>query len=171
MHLRPTLIGTAAAILAAVASVVPAAASSQSVAFKLSTDNDVTTVVACPQGTPTSIVMCGIAINIPLKVEKGLSGPVSESFASALSAPAPTADCAAAMATHSAITLNTARGDLFLVTSGSFCTVTGRDVEPFVIIGGTGDYKGATGSGTIVAQQTSPTSASETYDGTIILAH
>jgi hypothetical protein len=175
---KSALIGLASAIMAAVATAGPAAAaeSGKSITFTLSTNNDVTTVVACPQGTPSNIVMCGYATNTPLAAsntagDAGLSGTITESFVSALAAPAPTADCPAAMADQSAITLQTSKGQIFVATRGSFCTVTGKDVEPFVILGGTGEYQGATGSGVVNAQQISPTAASETYQGTITLAH
>ena len=60
--------------------------------------------------------------------DAGLSGAVTESFASALEAPAPTADCAAAMTPHTVGTIHTRKGQIFWVTSGgSFCTVTGQD--------------------------------------------
>ena len=183
MHLLHTLrgqaalIGLASAVVAAVSSAAPAAAaeSGKTISFTLQTNNDVTTVVPCPPGTPANLVMCGYATNTPLQAsntggDAGLSGTIEESFVSALAAPAPTATCAAAMADQSAVTLQTSKGSIFLVTKGSFCTVTGHDTEPFTVLGGTGEYAGASGSGVVQAQQTSPTAASETYQGTITLA-
>jgi hypothetical protein len=161
-----------------VATVAPAAAASsrQTINFTLSTNNDVTTIVACPPGTPANIVMCGYAVGTQLQAsntsgDKGLSGTVTESFVSELAAPAPTATCAAAMADQSVVTLQTSKGNILLTTTGSFCTVTGQDVENFVLVGGTGEYQGATGSGVIKAQQTSATAVTETYTGILVLAH
>lgn len=181
-HLRSklTVLGIAGAMLSAAATVTPVAAQGTTINFTASTNNDVTTMVTCPTGTPANIVLCGYAINTPLTAsntsgDQGLSGSIKESFVSDLAAPAPTTGpnppaCAAAMADQSAITLQTSKGNILLVTSGSFCTVTGLDVEPFVVVGGTGEYQGATGSGVVNAQQISATAAAETYTGTIVLA-
>jgi hypothetical protein len=175
---RNITIGFAGAVLTAIAGVAPAAAATldHTVNFTLSTNNDVTTVVTCPPGSPSNIVMCGYAVGTQLEAsntsgDKGLSGTVTESFVSELAAPAATATCPAAMADGSVVTIQTSKGNIILTTTGSFCTVTGLDVENFVVVGGTGEYRGATGSGVIKAQQTSPTAASETYTGSIVLAH
>jgi len=172
------MLGVAGAMLGAAAAATPAAAAQPgaTINFTLSTNNDVTTIVACPTGTPKNIVICGYAVGTPLTAtntsgDRGLTGTITESFVSVLAAPAPTATCAAAMADHSVVTLQTSKGNILLTTSGSFCTVTGQDVEPFVIVGGTGEYAGATGSGVVNAQQISPTAASETYTGSLVLAH
>lgn len=174
LRARTALVALTSGLLALGAAAAPAAAATQTINFTLFTDKDVTTIVPCPPGTPANVVLCGVARDIPMKAsntagDKGLTGTVSESFASALEAPAPTPDCAAAMAAHTIVTIQTSKGDIFLVTSGSFCTVTGHDVEPFTIVGGTGTYKNATGSGIVDAQQTSPTSATETFTGTLKL--
>ena len=176
LRARTALVGLTTGLLALSASAMTAAASPQTIPFTLFTDKDVTTVVACPAGTPSSVVMCGYVKDIPMVAtntagDAGLSGTVTESFVSALEAPAPTPNCAAAMAAHTAITVKTSKGDVFMVTNGSFCTVTGHDVEPFTIVGGTGAYKGASGSGVVNAQQTSATAATETFTGTLTLAH
>lgn len=169
------LIGFTSALVAAAAGEAPAAAAaSNPFNFTLWTNNDVTTIVACPPGTPANIVMCGYATGTPLNAsntggDQGLSGTVTESFASELAAPAPTSTCAAAMADSAAVTIQTTRGNLYLTTSGSYCTVTGHDLENFVIVGGTGEYQGATGGGVVDAQQTSASSVSETYTGTVQL--
>ncbi len=171
-------IGLPTAFLSIVATVAPAAAaapSGQTFNFTLSTSNDVTTIVACPPGTPANVVMCGYAVGTQLLASnsggaRGPSGTVTESFVSMLNAPAPTATCAAAMADRSIVTIHTSLGNLLLTTSGSFCTVTGLDVENFVVVGGTGEYERATGGGVIKAQQTSATSVTETYTGTLVLA-
>jgi hypothetical protein len=46
---------------------------------------------------------------------------------------------------------------------------TGKDIEPFTIVGGTGAYRGASGGGVVDAQQISATGAMETFTGTLIL--
>jgi len=172
------LVGATTGLLALGAVASPVAAATQSVDFKLSTKNDVTTFVTCPAGTPAN-ALCGYAKDMPLVVDSGLTGPVSESYVSVLEAPALVTDNSCppvgtnpglAMHAHSAVTIKTSKGDILLVTDGSFCTSTGHDLEPFKIIGGTGAYKGATGSGLVDAQQTSATSATETFTGTLKLA-
>src|SRR5438105_7519772 len=100
--LRSLLLGLTSTLLATVALAAPAAAASGwTVPFTLFTDQDNTIVVPCPQGTPATVVMCGYVKDVPITAsnlagDAGLSGAVTESFASALEAPAPTASCAAA---------------------------------------------------------------------------
>jgi hypothetical protein len=171
-------LGIASALVTAftIATTAAAAPVGQTINFTLSTNNDVTTIVTCPPGTPANIVMCGYAVGTQLQAsntsgDKALSGTVSESFVSELAAPAATTTCAAAMADQSVVTIQTSNGNLLLNTIGSFCTVTGQDVENFTVVGGTGEYQGATGSGVIKAQQTSATAVTETYTGSVVLAH
>ncbi len=178
LRARTALIGLSTALLAIGTLVSPAAAAApKTIPFTLFTDQDNTIVVPCPQGTPANIVLCGYVKDVPMVAsntagDAGLSGAVTESFVSALEAPAPTPTCAAAMTPHTAGTIKTSKGDIFWVTSGgSFCTVTGADVEPFTIIGGTGAYKGASGGGVVNAQQISATGAMETFTGTLILGN
>jgi hypothetical protein len=174
------LITLSAAVVASVAFVSPAsAAGTTTIPFTLYTDQDNTILVPCPQGTPPHVVMCGYVKDVPMDAsntagDPGLTGTVTESFASALEAPVPTAECnepgKGIMIPHTVGTIRTSRGDIFWVTSGGkFNMCTGYDIEPFTIVGGTGTYKGATGSGTVHAQQTGPTSATETFTGTLIL--
>ncbi len=81
-----------------------------------------------------------------------------------------------ALKNYTAVTLKTTRGDIMLVThDGSYCATTNTDIEPFNIVGSTGEYEGATGSGVITAHATAPQTAtqgfaSEVYAGTITLA-
>jgi hypothetical protein len=175
---RTALVGLSTGLLAVGAMVATASAAPapKSIPFTLFTDKDVTIVVTCPAGTPANIVLCGYVKDVPMVAsntagDTGLTGLVTESFVSALEAPAPTPTCAAAMTPHTAGTVHTSKGDIFWVTShGSFCTITGADVEPFTIVGGTGEYKDATGSGVVNAQQISATGAMETFTGTLTLS-
>ena len=150
--------------------------------FHLSNDNDVTTFLPrCPAATPEPYTFrCGHGLNQPIVQAasdpvKLSSTPMTEFFASALAAPGPGVDCALAIKNLSVVTLHTSRGQVFLIThDGQYCVSTNQDVEPFTIVGGTGDYRGATGSGVINAHATKPQTArqgfaAETYTGTITL--
>ncbi|HEV7663688.1 MAG TPA: hypothetical protein VGQ62_09150, partial [Chloroflexota bacterium] len=187
------------ALPAAAAAATPA--QSNTFAFHLGSDQDVTHFLAqCPVGTPAPYVLCGYGINEPITSQSStlaaLNTPgITESFVSALSAAGPQKDCAIGMTNVSAVTLHTSRGDIFLASSdhGQFCVYNAMpgaagfapaksnlDVEPFVILGGTGQFRGATGSGVITAhglgQDPAPPAtptigyATEVYDGTITLA-
>jgi hypothetical protein len=177
VRVRTALMGLATGLLAigAVAAPASAASVSKTIPFTLFTDKDETIVVPCPPGTPANIVLCGYVKDIPMVAsntagDAGLSGAVTESFVSALEAPAPTPTCAAAMTPHTVGTIKTSKGEIYWVTAGgSFCTITGTDVEPFTIVGGTGAYKGASGGGVVNAQQISATGAIETFTGTLVL--
>jgi hypothetical protein len=171
------------ALLALSGQALPAAAAGDQTStfkFHLAADNDVTNFVPCPPRTPTTVMMCGYGANIAIDRasndgdDVGLSGTrIKMSFVSTLDYPAPLGDCKVALKNYSAVTLKTTRGDIFLSThDGAYCVSTATDVEPFTIVGGTGDYRGATGSGTIIAYPTKPQTATqgfarETFDGTI----
>lgn len=69
-------------------------------------------------------------------------------------------------------TLTTASGETISFTGkGTFCRATGTAKYTYTIAGGTGRYKGATGTGTLIiprmADTTTPTAA---WSGTLILA-
>jgi hypothetical protein len=185
LRARTTLVGFAAALLALGGQALPAAAALEhkTFHFTISADNDVTNFVPCPTGTPSTIMLCGYGVDEPVTSasndggDPGLSGTnIRESFVSALEFPAPTPTCAMALKNYSAVTIKTTRGALFLVThDGSYCAATNSDVEPFTIVGGTGAYAGATGSGVITAHATKPQTAtqgfaSEIYTGTLTLS-
>jgi hypothetical protein len=182
MHVLRTLIGLTTGLVAmgALASTASAASAPKSIPFTLFTDKDVTTVVSCPAGTPSNVVLCGYAKDVPMSAsntagDPGLSGTITESFYSELEAPTPTADCPApngVMKPHTRGTLHTSKGDIYWLTAGgAFNMCTGADVEPFTILGGTGEYKDASGSGVVHAQQISATGAMETFSGTLLLGN
>jgi hypothetical protein len=194
LRTRTALVGVAASLLALGAQALPAAAASETskaISFTI-TSNDVTNFdKGCPPGTNrTQVMLCGYGVDEPVMQatntggDAGLSGTqIKESFVSLLDYPVATANCPALsptlpgqMKNYSAVTLKTTTGNIFLVThDGAYCTTTNSDVEPFTVLGGTGAYSGATGSGVInayanAAQTATPGFAHETYTGTITLA-
>jgi hypothetical protein len=79
---------------------------------------------------------------------------------------------------HNVVTLGTYAGRLFLTTDGTDCMSTGTDDGTWHIIGGTGIFEGATGSGHVHTQAIGGTGAPNdpirsmsTYSGTITLVH
>lgn len=77
---------------------------------------------------------------------------------------------------HNIVTIGTDRGDIFMTTNGTDCMSTGTDDGTWNIIGGTGIFEGATGTGHVHTQATGGTGAPNdpitsfsAYSGTITL--
>jgi hypothetical protein len=77
---------------------------------------------------------------------------------------------------HNVVTIGTDAGNLFLTTNGVDCTSTGTDDGTWQARGGTGIFRGATGSGHVHTQATGgtgqpgdPIKSSSTYSGTLTL--
>src|SRR5260370_36061894 len=77
---------------------------------------------------------------------------------------------------HNLVTLGTSQGRLFLRTDGTDCTTTGTDDGAWKVLGGTGVFEGATGSGTVHTQATGgdgsqghPITSFSTYTGSVTL--
>jgi hypothetical protein len=182
LRLRAALVGIASATLAC-SGAAAAAASPTSIDFTIQIDHSVTNFVTCPPGTPANVILCGYGANESITNatnsagDAGLTGSTMRvSFASELEAPTTVpGGCAMQFQDASAVTLKTTRGDIYLVTRGAYCASTNTDVEPFVIVGGTGAYTGATGSGVVNAYQSAaPTPTQgfsvDAYTGTLIPA-
>jgi hypothetical protein len=179
VRVRAGLAGLLGAGLAWSAAAMPAAASPRTIDFTITADPSVTTFVVCPSGTPTNVMECGNGVNEPATAsndegDPGLTGGVTASFISAVEFPTSTPYCAMQLKDASNVTIKTTRGDISLVSHGAFCASTNLDLETFTIVGGTGRYAGATGSGVVTAQSKGQTLtqaiSSDTYTGTITLA-
>jgi hypothetical protein len=77
---------------------------------------------------------------------------------------------------HNVVSIGTSSGNLFMRTDGIDCTNTGTDDGTWVILGGTGIFEGASGTGHVHTQATggtgsptNPITSVSTYDGTITL--
>jgi hypothetical protein len=74
------------------------------------------------------------------------------------------------------VTITTPSGLLFLKTEGTDCPNTGTDVGTWVVLGGTGLFKGSMGSGGVSTQATGgtgtptdPIRSASVYTGSITL--
>jgi hypothetical protein len=156
------------ASLVAAATVLPAYASGGPISLQASFTES-STYVACPDGTPVGVVCArgtGSASKSPL-------GGLTESFGSAIDTAHPNPSNGS-LPVYSVATLTTATGDqLFLITVGAFNPSTGVDPETFQVVGGTGRFRGASGSGTVLTTLTGQSGASlsstSQYSGTIVL--
>ena len=66
LRARSVVVGLMTGVLALGAAAIPVAAATQTIPFTLYTDKDVTTIVPCPPGTPSNIVLCGYVKDIPM---------------------------------------------------------------------------------------------------------
>jgi hypothetical protein len=152
MRGRTMVLGPLTGLMVMVAAAAPAAASDDSVALRTTSVNETTNIVACPKGTPVGIV-CAVGSG---GLQSNSLGLVSEKFVSRIDFAHP--DAAGHISVLSLATLSTGAngtGDrLFLVAKGDFNPKTGVDNEQITVVGGTGRFEEATGSGTIVTQQT-----------------
>ena len=181
LRVRAGVAGLLGAGLAWSVAATPAVASPRTINFTITADPSVTTFVACPSGTPTTVMECGNGVNEPVTAtndaaDPGLAGSAATlSFSSAVEFPVSTPDCAVQLNDGSAVTVKTTRGDIFLVSHGAYCASTNLDLETFRILGGTGRYAGAIGSGHVTARMIAPQTSTQAfsadlYEGTITLA-
>jgi hypothetical protein len=77
---------------------------------------------------------------------------------------------------HNAVSIGTRSGNLFLTTEGLDCPSLGQDNGTWRVVGGTGIFEGASGSGTVHTQATGgtgtpsdPIRSFSAYSGTITL--
>jgi len=167
---RVAVLSLVAGVLVQASTAVPTFAAAGP--FTANYPDEVTTRRPCPQGTPTG-AFCFTGVGHGPTVPPG--GPGTERFAGFVDLAHTGPDgCAPDV---NAVTITTARGTLLLTTQGRACfTATGAstDTGTWRVIGGTGVYQGASGSGSVttLGRPTLPDgtiSSNSTYTGTLTL--
>jgi len=167
---RNLLLGLTLALLASGMVAAPALAATAT-PFAASIDERAT-FVRCPPGTPAG-ALCFVgegdgSVTLPLP-----GGPAKESFFGFVDFGATKAGCTP---DYTWSTVSTTKGSLTVFVRGMKCDATpGVDHGAWTVLGGTGMYGGARGSGTAVSQVTSfsntGATSTSTFDGTLILSH
>jgi len=136
----------------------------------------------CPPGAPTPpAAFCFTGNGVGTSDPPG--GPALERYAGYVdfTRPITCPDGSTGFADHNNVTITTARGQIFLTTDGEACGLgnpTGQihDEGVWNITGGSGIFRGATGSGRVVtdgqanpADPSAPITSQSTYTGTITL--
>jgi hypothetical protein len=146
----------------------------KSVPYSASFPNESTFFTSCPTGTPPGAVCfsgsdhSGAGRSIPPN-----NRPATEDFTGYIDTQHTcTGPGGTGNPDFNTVTISTQTGNIFLTTMGCATQVT--DDGTWTITGGTGQFAGATGSGTVHTQTTGgappgPIFSSSTYSGTIVL--
>jgi hypothetical protein len=126
--------------------------------------DETTTPVACPPGTPPEFV-CFSGTGVGEAIPPG--GRARESFQTLVGPVDPTNPCAN---DRSLARIDTSVGSLSLIARGQTCFDTGIGRGTWTVVGGTGRFAGARGSGTfrtVVKSMGPPIESETTYTGTL----
>jgi hypothetical protein len=161
MQRRRIAWGLGVAGCALILSAAPALAATS--AYTANFPQEKTVQRTCPAGVPagsfcfTGSDHSGLGTSVP-------GGRATEDFAGFVDFSHPIANACSGSTTgfpdHNVVTLNTTSGNLFLRTDGTDCQSTGTDDGTWTVLGGTGIFAGATGTGHVHTQATGGTGAS-----------
>lgn len=174
---------TAAAFIAA-ATAAPSLAAGSS-PYKAVFPMEKTVQQSCPPGVPPGSFCFTGSDHSGLGTSRPPGGTATEDFAGFVDftkpianacLPTPANPSTTGFPDHNVVAIGTSRGRLFLRTDGTDCMSTGTDDGTWQILGGTGIFEGATGSGHVHTQATggtgspsNPITSFSTYTGTITL--
>jgi hypothetical protein len=174
---RTTALSTCAAALWLAATAAPSLAATTG--YTANFPQEKTVQRTCPPGVPAGSFCFTGSDHSGLGTSTPGGAPATEDFAGFVDFSHPIAD--ACMGTtgfpdHNVVTLSTPSGKLFLRTDGTDCMNTGTDDGTWVALGGTGVFRGASGTGHVHTQATGgtgtaadPITSFSTYSGTITL--
>jgi len=189
MQRARVLVAVSVAVVMAATMVTPSAAATTS-PYSATFQQERTVQRTCPPGLPSND-FCFTGTDLS---HTGTSSPpippdlhATEAFAGFVdfNSPQPNACPASPGSTqltatgfpdHNVVTIGTYAGNIFMTTNGLDCMSTGTDDGTWQVIGGTGIFSGATGSGHVHTQATggtgspsNPITSFSTYTGTITL--
>jgi hypothetical protein len=168
---RVAVLSVVAGVLVQASTAAPSLAATTG-PFTATYRDEVTTPRQCPSGIPAG-AFCFSGVGHGPTVPPGAQG--TERFAGYVDLAHPGPDGCAP--DFNAVTITTTRGTLVLTTQGRACfTATGAstDTGNWRVIGGTGVFEGASGSGTVVtagrrARADGSIPSSSTYTGSVTL--
>lgn len=184
MFRRRLSLSVSIAVLLAAFTAAPSAAATTS-PYLANFPQEKTVQQSCPQGVPSGSFCFTGSDHSGLGNSTPPGGTAYEDFAGFVDfthpianacVPTPQNPSTTGFADHNVVTISTSRGELFMRTDGTDCMSTGTDDGTWQVLGGTGIFEGASGSGHVHTQATggtgsasNPITSFSNYTGTVTL--
>jgi len=175
MHRARVLVSLSAALFVVTTTAAPSAAATPPL-YTATFPMEKTVFRACPPGLPAHAVCFTGSDHSGLGTSTPPGSAATEDFAGFIDPntirPCPLMPGSFGPVDHNVVTIGTATGSLFLTTEGVSCG--GTDVGTWNAIGGTGNFEGASGSGSVQTAasggsgtQADPIRSSSIYNGAL----